>query len=247
MKKTRKLIPAFAMLLISAVLMSTASFAWFSMNRDVTANDISVSANTDSTYLLIATTLTGENDAEKLASIRTGGQTDVTFSDPAVALKPSAHNALGTQNGEISKTSDANTLTNWFTKNAAAPGASAADSSAAQPLSAFDGYVIRKTFYIAVAAGSKAGSNLLVSATFEAPASGKDNSAVTVLVTSPSAAVELSSTSTSSSTALVSSVPVDGYVTIDVYIYYDGENSAVYTNNADNLAGTKIDLTFTVS
>lgn len=44
MKLSRKLIPAFAMLLVSAVLMSTASFAWFSMNENVTATGISVTA-----------------------------------------------------------------------------------------------------------------------------------------------------------------------------------------------------------
>ena len=44
MKLTRKLIPAFAMLLVSVVLMSTASFAWFSMNGNVTASGFSVEA-----------------------------------------------------------------------------------------------------------------------------------------------------------------------------------------------------------
>ena len=40
MKLTRKLIPAVAMLIISAVMMSTASFAWFTTNTTVTANGI---------------------------------------------------------------------------------------------------------------------------------------------------------------------------------------------------------------
>jgi hypothetical protein len=44
MKKFRKLIPALAMLLVSAVLMSTASYAWFSMNTQVTANGMQVKA-----------------------------------------------------------------------------------------------------------------------------------------------------------------------------------------------------------
>ena len=43
-KLNRKLIPAFAMLLLSAVLMSTASFAWFSSNGKVTASGLAVSA-----------------------------------------------------------------------------------------------------------------------------------------------------------------------------------------------------------
>ena len=42
MKNTRKLIPAIAMLLLSAVLMSTASFAWFSTNTTATANGMVV-------------------------------------------------------------------------------------------------------------------------------------------------------------------------------------------------------------
>ena len=52
MKLTKKLIPAFAMLLVSAVLMSTASFAWFSMNTQVTATGISVTAQAPKTLLI---------------------------------------------------------------------------------------------------------------------------------------------------------------------------------------------------
>ena len=44
MKMTRKLIPAIAMLLVSAVMMSTASFAWFTMNSTVQATGMTVTA-----------------------------------------------------------------------------------------------------------------------------------------------------------------------------------------------------------
>ena len=49
MKATRKPIPAIAMLLISAVMMSTASFAWFSSNSTATANgmDVTVASATN--------------------------------------------------------------------------------------------------------------------------------------------------------------------------------------------------------
>ena len=40
----KKLIPAFALLLVSAVLMSTAPFAWFSMNTTVSATNMQVKA-----------------------------------------------------------------------------------------------------------------------------------------------------------------------------------------------------------
>ena len=42
MKNMKKLIPALAMLVLSAVMMSTASFAWFSMNTQVEVNGITV-------------------------------------------------------------------------------------------------------------------------------------------------------------------------------------------------------------
>lgn len=68
MKNTRKLIPALAMLLVSAILMTTASFAWFSMNTTVTATGMQVTAKSNATFLLIggsaeiATTKTGLGD-----------------------------------------------------------------------------------------------------------------------------------------------------------------------------------------
>ena len=44
MKKFMKLIPALAMLLIATTLVSTATFAWFSMNTTVTATNMQVRA-----------------------------------------------------------------------------------------------------------------------------------------------------------------------------------------------------------
>lgn len=47
MKKFRKLIPALCMLLISAMLMGTSTYAWFSMNDTVTATGMQVTASTN--------------------------------------------------------------------------------------------------------------------------------------------------------------------------------------------------------
>ena len=59
MKMTRKLIPAIAMLLVSAVMMSTASFAWFTMNSTVQATGMTVTAVAPAS-LWIAQPATGE-------------------------------------------------------------------------------------------------------------------------------------------------------------------------------------------
>lgn len=45
-KNARKLIPAVAMLLVSASMLSTASYAWFSMNNKVTAGGMKVNVTT---------------------------------------------------------------------------------------------------------------------------------------------------------------------------------------------------------
>lgn len=54
MKLSRKLLPALAMLLVSAVMMSTASFAWFSTNTTAAANGISVQIATAQNLLISA-------------------------------------------------------------------------------------------------------------------------------------------------------------------------------------------------
>ena len=52
MKKMRKIIPAFAMLLVSAIMMSTASFAWFSMGTTATATGMEVKATASSSLVI---------------------------------------------------------------------------------------------------------------------------------------------------------------------------------------------------
>ena len=52
MKKFRKLLPALSMLLISALLMGSSTFAWFSMNTTVTATGMRVTAQTSGNLLI---------------------------------------------------------------------------------------------------------------------------------------------------------------------------------------------------
>ena len=53
MKHTKKLIPAIGMLLLSASMLVTSTFAWFSMNTEVSATGMKVSAVGDQVYLQI--------------------------------------------------------------------------------------------------------------------------------------------------------------------------------------------------
>ncbi len=55
-KNARKLIPAVAMLLVSASMLSTASYAWFSMNNKVTAGGMNVNVVTPGDLMISTTT-----------------------------------------------------------------------------------------------------------------------------------------------------------------------------------------------
>jgi hypothetical protein len=54
--RVKKLIPAFILLLVSAILLSTASYAWFSMNSTVMATNMSVKATTGPSLVISDTT-----------------------------------------------------------------------------------------------------------------------------------------------------------------------------------------------
>ena len=59
MKKFRKLVPAFAMLLVSATVLASTTFAWFSMNNKVTATGMEVTAKANTQYLIVGQTVDG--------------------------------------------------------------------------------------------------------------------------------------------------------------------------------------------
>ena len=67
MKLTKKLLPALGMLALSACMLVTSTFAWFSMNETVKATNMSVTAKGDQVYLQIINP-TSTVDSEKAFS-----------------------------------------------------------------------------------------------------------------------------------------------------------------------------------
>lgn len=268
MKKFKKLIPAVCMLLVSAVMLGTTTFAWFSMNNKVSATNMQVVAKSDNTYLLIGT---GDNDtAAEIQAIANGTTVDLTVSDTDAKVYPSrpaqdatevgylAAGKLNIDGGNVTTAgaivnskATAAAATNWYTASALKSDASAIDGTSARQLTAekFSKYVIKKTVYLTVAAGANSAKNLSVEATITAKEAGKNFSAVKVLVATETGMAILDSTHTTSAaigseTALITSTTV---VAVDIYIYYDGADSTVYTNGSANLAGATISLNFEVN
>lgn len=133
MKKTLKLIPAIAMLLISAVLVSTSTYAWFTMNASVTATGMQVKAKVTGSLYIIEDSGTGVPAYTSIIN------TSANLSNnPPVALAP---------------TSTVN-LNNWYAAIAAAPGSYEKGTGNYNKVSDanLDDYRLVKTAYVRSAA-----------------------------------------------------------------------------------------------
>ena len=114
MKKMRRLIPAIAMLLVSAVMLSTASFAWFTMNSKVEATGMTVQAKSTGAMIIGTKPLTAASTdweakfaslgntklapvsygSYKIASLADDGKTVVDASEPTTGWFDAYNSAL---------------------------------------------------------------------------------------------------------------------------------------------------------
>lgn len=256
MKKFRKLVPAFAMLLVSATVLASTTFAWFSMNNKVTATGMEVTAKANTQYLVIAKTAeeitgktaTGDTLAQDKMEVSGGIKGDTTKVYPvskngATALTVGttniAANAWYTANSnkyDVSGGSDAGKLTNAKTVTLAA-----------------GDYFRCFEFYIGLTQDSTADFNgdtaasedkklkITASAVTELTA-GNVTSAVKAAVKVGDATQEvlLSPEGTIEIPSFV--LKKDTPVKVQIYLYIDGTDANVKDSNATKLAG-KMDFT----
>jgi len=238
MKKFRKLIPAFVLLLISTAIMSTATFAWFSMNTTVSATNMSVTAKSDQIFLLIKE---GTNTAEQ---VQTAKLTSDEATNSSAVLLPAAHHE-----DSSSVINDYDNYANWYWQTSADPDSSVPSSAEFEVgSSALGQYVLINTFTITVAEGSNPVRDLKVaSCKITTEVGGAE--AVKVVVATSSASEEfgtLSSSGTAGSVILHAGNLTSAQVEIvKIYIYWDGNDAEVYTNNILNLKNTSVEVTFT--
>ena len=88
MKHTKKLIPAIGMLLLSACMLVTSTFAWFSMNEKVTATGMSVTAKGDQVYLQIINPNAPGTEEEPKAFVNGAAQTSAKATTATTPLLP---------------------------------------------------------------------------------------------------------------------------------------------------------------
>lgn len=231
MKNARKLLPAIAMLLISAVMMSTASFAWFSMNTQVSATGMQIEAKSDQTFLLISAdkTTAEEIQAQAQLSVAITGQTAENYTVYPAKVKDT--------------TSNSDDITFQYAVGKAYDDHEAKGNYVDVLPTNVSDYVVEYVYYITVADNAVPASDIVVKAlTIEG------NAAVNVAVATKTAYKNFTATLQDEDTTILS----DGEITdetvlaVHVYVYINGDHQNVTTANAANLGNTKVSITFGV-
>ncbi len=253
MKNTRKILPALAMLILSAVMMSTASFAWFSTNNTVAATGMQVNA-TAAGALAISQNVNVDGTSAS-TNFESGVQalSAMTWIDPDDTGEKAAGWYYVTNPGNV----DGNT-------GLAATGKTL-DYAAAPTTGYYKDYVV----YIAATGQAMSGKTLKATVDFGTTANGQQAVTVAFLVKTQTgtavSTIALSDVTNSKEVAAADStkeielatglaIPLNTSnesIPVIMRVYVDGAAAAggqAYVNSNDgNVANTTVKVTFTAN
>ena len=257
-KAKRSLLFSLFTLIMAVAITATSTYAWFVVNKEVTATNMQVTVKSDTTYLVISSSST----------LATSTSLELTAANPKDVL-PVRYNA----------SADLQTVeTKWET----ASGTSYTDGSAANGTTSavstenLSKYTVKYTFYVGLTATSSANaSNLKIKdlVVTNTAASNPDNTfmdAVSVMVecidkgtdgtgTTSLACVNCTNTaSTGGLNALTQSqcenlgtlattVALEHVYQIDAYVYINGDNAVVTSENAAHIASFALEIQLEVT
>lgn len=228
----KQLVAAIAMVLVAAIALGSSTFAWFAMNNQVTANAVTISAKSNSQFLLIGT---GDQEVD---AIKTAAKTDIDATTTSATVYPAQFTTTTADIGGTSITEN-----NWYTRNNRNAAKSHDDMTKGVAVTMGDAdYMLTNTYKLVLADKSEAYSGKL---TIGLTGSGDAAKACVVKVgdayyklggTSGNTSVEVASVSISDTVALG----------VTVYTYIDGDSDTVYTKaDIASITGT-LGLTFTI-
>ena len=254
MKKFKKLIPALCMLLISAVLMGTSTYAWFSMNTTVKAEGMQVNAKTTSEFLQI---VAGNSDASFKDD---EAQTTATADNASATLKPIAVAKAVTADALTALDATATVAEiKWAEAFSKDPASSTKATNYNEIQSTnLSGYALINSFMVRM--NPKTGvtesvnalkiTNVAVTSTNGTAANDVMKNAVSVLFVCGENFVLYKNGTYITKTAgntLLDKVTTAG-TEIKVYIFFDGEDTVTTTNNATALGtdGYKVEFSLSI-
>lgn len=243
---------AIAMVLVAAVALGSATFAWFVTNNKVEATTSTISAQSNAAYMYIRNINNSDTNA-------TSDVADITDNKE---LYPATWANHFDRTNSLSDTAG---IYQFETATAKDPKKSDIDEStrrvvgAAESDAVKDKYAVKNTFMVGTK-GTKL-TNLIVdpinngiSLVSEDKSNAQFDNALRILVKcgenwvlcDKSGVIKSSSID---SNLLATEVTPGQEVEVDVYVFYDGGDTAIYTNNLGNLkdASKKIKVTFTAT
>ena len=249
---------AIAMVCVAAIALGSSTYAWFVSNNTVKGTTTNISAQSNAAFMVIDKTVTSANSGtedsytgeatklypakvDKIDKAVTSGNGDTTKGYVMQSAFASDAGATTMKDGtlfDITGTANANNITG----TAATGTADAAVQS---------GFAIKQTFYIGEKTGTTKLANLRVSdIKMTETSTEKDlTNAMRVLVICGNNWIVYDKDKTVKATNITANsdgqyvlktegfqgVGVDNQVTVDMYVYYDGDDTNVYTKNLDKL------------
>ena len=225
MKKTKIIIPALGLLLLSTAASVTGTVAWFAANATVSATGMQVTAKSDSVFLEIS----GSHDS--------GVYSDVGTADIDAELFPVSHEDWS----DVADIEDfdlavADTYDNWYYRYSKATDDANDNVTAKQYISSFADYVATTSFSVKLHTGSADKAYDLYVSSVTIPA----NKGIHVVIAGADGYVELDTTAATiafdASDILVDEV-TQTEQDINVYIFFDGNDEYVFSDNIAALTG----------
>ena len=245
MTKFKKIIPALCMLLISAVLMGTSTYAWFSMNTTVSASNMAIKAQSNSSYLMIGSTA-------DIGTTKTDAKTELAHTASGAKVYPCALNGSSaiTDGAAVSPKTlvEANA---WYTANSSSSSNATENVKNYKTVTLGDAkYFTTYTMYLTLSADSENFKGELAVDFALAESNSTAISAYVVVGESESFATKLNMNTTNNSGKVSNFVVTKSTtVKVTVYVYIDGTNADVtsqkITDSATALDGI-VGLTFTI-
>ena len=263
MKKFKKLVPAFCMLLLSAVMLASGTYAWFSVNDRVSATGMEVTAEANTKFLVIKNELTGGK------FVATGDDITATFAKDANSgvEKDGARGngvypvfkATTTNIANINVVDGSATLEDgkWYTANSTKYDV-AADTDAGKKLirnvsevnAQAGDYFLHYTVYVGLAVGSQEQTDKSLKVTLVNEMGGETalpeyvNYLVKVTTSGTADYVDGDKTETGNTFTginLKAASDANGtdatYVTVEVLVYIDGFHGDIKDTNVGNISG----------
>ena len=229
----KQLLAAVAMVLVAAIAVSSSTFAWFAMSKTVTATGMTVTAKTDAIFLEI----NGTEDS---------GAYGLTGTNALDAQLYPAHHEAWTALANVTDfdLNDDSTNDNWYYRfNANSDNATNAMGDK-NYIGAFTDYVAVTSYNVRLHPGSAATGYDLYVSNITIPA----DKGITVVIAGANGYKEFSAADNGAiafaAADILSDTVTETPQVINVYIYFNGDDSHVYTDNITALTGS---VTFQLS